>query len=304
MDADKVMSGITICKDCGRTTKACVCFAQQDDEDPFRNVEMFVDQTNNPQIDEIPIESMRNVTLFKFWFYSCVIRHSLVEIPYENEFILILKTFTYPCSYLLMLLFYMKFKYMTCALILLCIIYASKYIWICIAYYFQWQYGSLWKIKVALYLFSNENEAYRYIFRMAGNRINNSVRSYPLKKLAIFIGVLGAALSSKVLFDKIFPKKKYKQQASEGVVPKVNTVEKPTFYYHDPIKLTGMDISSQSKTSQGDILSSKIEKNTACFLFRWLENEKKCNATIGLNIHGQIWMFNKHAIRGEMGTVM
>nr|ULF99981.1 MAG: hypothetical protein 1 [Marnaviridae sp.] len=303
MDADKVMSGITICKDCGRTTKACVCFAQQDDEDPFRNVEMFVDQTNNPQVDEIPIESMRNVTLFKFWFYSCVIRHSLVEIPYENEFILILKTFTYPCSYLFMLLFYMKFKYMTCALILLCIVYASKYIWICIAYYFQWQYGSLWKIKVALYLFSNENEAYRYIFRMAGNRINNSVRSYPLKKLAIFIGVLGAALSSKVLFDKIFPKKKYKQQASEGVVPKVNTVEKPTFYYHDPIKLTGMDISSQSKTSQGDILSSKIEKNTACFLFRWLENDKKCNATIGLNIHGQIWMFNKHAIRGETGTV-
>jgi hypothetical protein len=93
-------------------------------------------------------------------------------------------------------------------------------------------------------------------------------------------------------------KKKYVDQGSVGSVPVPSSSEKPTFYYQDPYSITEVDISSQSKTIQGDILEKKLSRNVAKFIFRFDDaiGETK-TLTNGLNIKGTLWLLNKHTFR-------
>jgi len=93
-----------------------------------------------------------------------------------------------------------------------------------------------------------------------------------------------------------------RMQGNEGSIPKPLVVEKPTFYYHDPYAVTECVISGASKCSQGDILEKLISTNTAAFHLRFPTLGRGVHTT-GVNIHGNLWLLNKHSVKAECGNL-
>jgi len=93
-----------------------------------------------------------------------------------------------------------------------------------------------------------------------------------------------------------------RMQGNEGSIPKPLVVEKPTFYYHDPYAVTECVISGASKCSQGEYLENLISKNTAAFHLRFPTLGKGMHTT-GVNIHGNLWLLNKHSIKADCGNL-
>nr|ULG00048.1 MAG: hypothetical protein [Locarnavirus sp.] len=94
----------------------------------------------------------------------------------------------------------------------------------------------------------------------------------------------------------------YDVQGNEGSIPKPLVMEKPTFYYHDPYAVTECVISGASKCSQGDILENLISNNTAAFHLRFPALGRGMHTT-GVNIHGNLWLLNKHSVKAECGNL-
>nr|ULG00029.1 MAG: hypothetical protein [Marnaviridae sp.] len=93
-----------------------------------------------------------------------------------------------------------------------------------------------------------------------------------------------------------------RMQGNEGGIPKPLVVEKPTFYYHDPYAVTDCVISGASKCSQEDILEKMIMNNTATFHLRFPTLGRGMH-TVGVNVHGNLWLLNKHSVKAECGVL-
>jgi hypothetical protein len=91
-------------------------------------------------------------------------------------------------------------------------------------------------------------------------------------------------------------------QVSVGVTPIPLVAEKPTFYYHDAYANTGVEISSASQCSQGDVIENVLRGATAKFTIQGL-GEKTKMRTVALNIRGTLWLLNKHSMKFDAGTI-
>ena len=97
-------------------------------------------------------------------------------------------------------------------------------------------------------------------------------------------------------------KKDFDEQGNIGVAPVPIQQEKPTFYYHNPYVNTDVEISGASECAQDGILNKLVEKATAKFTFKFTELPGKFSASIGINLCGNIWLLNNHAIKYDIGT--
>lgn len=324
-NADTTMSSVSVCNKCYRATKCCTCteFAQQDDDDDSTSVysseydsEMYftsdtagsesgyermgsIDPDNmdmgiGPHED--PAIHLREVSKIKLYCYSQIIQHSVFMNPIEayiyDSYIKSPKRYQ-----LLSLLAYWYCPWTTIfSFIFIGLMFISKYMWVLAAYYYQWHYGSFWKLRLATKLFATDWDAYKYIFRLAGNRIEQSTQMR-MPHLALMIASCSVATVAllKIMYHTGF----IFMSSSEGIKPPPREEEKPSFYYHDPYKITEMDISSQSKCAQPSVVDNIISANLARFYFMWDLRPGKTTCTTALNIRGNIWLFNKHAIKGN-----
>lgn len=86
-----------------------------------------------------------------------------------------------------------------------------------------------------------------------------------------------------------------------GVVPVPKDNEKPSFYYHDPYRISEVDLSAQSMTAQGENLRTLLVQNTARFVI--YPDGGTVTSSTGLNVHSNIWLFNKHPFKCETGRM-
>lgn len=304
LDADSTMSSVEVCTVCYRPIMGCRCMVQQADEEETESVasEMYFyeDDEDDGVVEDAPVPQMRDMALAKMWFFNSLIQHTKVDIPYETEAILYMYYYSniVKCLFVYALCFDLRLIFLGIFLFLIYML--IKYFWIILAYFYQWKHGSLWKVKIASYLFYNETDAYRYIFRLAGNRVVTQARQHS-PHLKLLAGVVTAAATSTVLVSMV--KHFQTQSMSEGVKPTPHVVEKPAFYYHDPYVVTELDVSSQSKCAQQKDVYTSVKQCIAKFIFTWDETPSKRTVTTALNVHGNIWLFNKHCIKGQTGSI-
>lgn len=90
--------------------------------------------------------------------------------------------------------------------------------------------------------------------------------------------------------------KQFKAQGLTGSVPVPHDFEKPTFYYHDPYKITDLDISGASKCSPSEQIHKYVIRNTAKFHIKF-DDKDTIQASTAVNVKGNIWMLNKHIFK-------
>jgi len=347
--ADNTMFEMEICTKCYHPVNFCECVVAQSGE----FIEQSQEETEEDSIaKELRIGEYTWWFKVKLWFITQIIQYEIKEINFNISMYNALLLFITMLFYLPNILFRM-----ICVGIPLCLLY--KYIWLILAYYFQYSLGWYWKYKLGKLLFSSDLQIARFIFYTKGDKIHSTFTSARLKKLAAFCAVLGAMCVSWGLISRkknleINDLKKeletasenlrenirkmddiprlyidawnklrngeesnyppaeevtykvlkenfetmYREQGSVGSVPVPSNYEKPTFYYQDPYSITEVDISSQSKTVQGNILEKKIERNVAKLNFRFDDTPTGHGAfTNALNIKGTLWLLNKHTFR-------
>ncbi len=378
--ADATMAKVEVCKSCFRAIKYCSCTGIQQptvaDEDSDAESEMYFTQAAedpptqeearrastrawDAHIFQNSLQGMRDVTKFKLWFVGNTICHSPNTLWFEDELFLywdmlhsfkwivlifcMLHSFTFSCIFLGLGLLFLFLKY--------CFVLS--------AHFYQWKYGTYWKVRLATELLSNEQSIWRLIFRLAGNRVNLArYRLHPhVRIIGTFIAaIITAEIAVNWLNKKLFGEtdkttiKRMKQafeahedgrindkdllreqkrcfkktcgqavvgatgfataitagfamnSASEGVKPEPNA-EKPSFYFHDPYHVTEVDVSSQSKCAKPGSVEDLARRNIAQFQFIYM-NIKKRRMTTAVNIHGNIWCFNKHSMKGDYNCTL
>nr|WPR18007.1 MAG: structural polyprotein [Crogonang virus 4] len=88
-----------------------------------------------------------------------------------------------------------------------------------------------------------------------------------------------------------------------GVTPQPKSLEKPTFYYHNAYKNTGMEISGASKCSQGDQLKQYMQMGLARLELKFDDTEGDWVSSTAFNIVGNLWLINKHSMKSNSGTM-
>jgi len=164
----------------------------------------------------------------------------------------------------------------------------------------MWKFGDLWKLRLARKICGCDLQSARLIFRLSGKVVRDT--KFSDKRLVYLVSFLSSATFVATLYN-LWRKTGMEAQGSVGTVPVPTATEKPTFYYHDPYKPTGVDISGESKCAQGDILLNKLTRNTARLNFRMIGYPGKVFSTTGVNVKGNLWVFNKHAYKGDHGSV-
>lgn len=94
----------------------------------------------------------------------------------------------------------------------------------------------------------------------------------------------------------------HEPQGNVGTIPVPMEIEKKTFYYQDPYAVTPCDISGASKCAQSDLLYERIKRNTARFNIRFPALGRSCWTT-AVNFHGNLWLLNKHCMKGQFGIL-
>lgn len=309
LNADAVMMDVIVCNVCFRAQHACVCsYDAQTDEVATDNIQPEVQIEDVPVetniVDELHLEDFSSMFKYKLWFVSKVLSHDVNEFNVDID-----SKYAYCYGILLMyyILISMQYLYssvnnfMLLQFFVISLILSFRYFWFILAHIYMYRFGDFWKLRVAHYVCGTNIESTRLIFRLAGQSVKRNL--YSDKRLQIVLLFLSNAAVVAGLYKLYLTIFGMKPQASVGTVPVANTVEKPQFYYHNPYKNTGVEISGQSKCSQGDILLNKLRRNTVRLNFRFMEHQGKVHSTTGVNIKGNIWMFNKHALKGNVGTV-
>jgi len=289
LNADKIMFDVDVCKTCYKAVRNCSCYTPQNSMEilmqhsRFFQVQMWVYQ-------QIIIGCINPDLEMLSYLYS-YIEHNMF--PIYILYFMWLYLFPFSC---LLISIPVVFTY-----------YLYKYIWVllhnCCAYYG----GIAWKYKLLFRLTNNSEETYRFLLKLAGERVKEiHFTNRDLQKLAAFLSLPIVIFAIKKAYNTITSapsKPTYDHQGNIGVVPTPTTEEKPTFYYHNPYVNTDVEISGASKCAQGNFLSKNAEKATAKFKFRFTELPGKFSASIGFNICGNLWLLNNHAIKYDNGIV-
>ncbi len=331
--AAKSMHDVKVCMTCKRPEKFCLCNTRW----PHRyEVSCTSCGEKRSKCECYQTQSMTEDLSpqfkLKLWLVHKVLYGGVLEFPqsvcdwYEKHFFLIngfilILPLIYPLHMLLL--------YFACYILYHCIIRCFIfYRWYC-----SYRYGFLWQYKLAFWICGNELDSYRFLFRVMGERIEH--RRQRENKLYLFGKILSVPLVLivlKKLWDTWLPKEdceikpvklhccechsrecsvkcqssetkcSYHEQGNIGMKPIDIGVEKKTFYYHDPYKVTPCEISSASKCAQGDNLLDIVRNQTARFNMKFV-TLGRCMSTTAVNIHGNVWMLNKHAFKTTTGIL-
>lgn len=286
LNADKVMLNVTVCKTCYKAESKCSCF--------------------QPQSALEILETHSKFFQFQMWLYKQII---LGCVNPDIELLLYLYSYIQYNLFPVYILFFMWFFmqpllcFKVCAgPVIMYLLY--KYIWVLLHTFCAYTGGIAWKYRLMFRLTNNCEETYRFLIALAGDRIKRMhFTNTDLTKLAAFLSLPMVILAVKKAYNSAYPKQKpYDEQGNVGVSPVPIHDEKPTFYYHNPYVNTDIEISGASKCSQGDIISNYVERATAKFRFKFTELPGKFSASIGININGNIWLLNNHAIKYDSGV--
>jgi hypothetical protein len=321
LTADKTMCNVSVCHDCYRAKDFCLCSTiepqsgecNENYDSEFRQ-EWKADSTPT----QLNLDGLSKWTVCELFFYQRTIDGNQVDFDLIDFCFPWLKDFSLPCVWLYWSSAFF-FSFMLSPLfftILLCFIlfhFLIKYFFFLMHIVCSRCLGFGWKLKLLKRVLSNREDMYRIIFRSLGNKFRDYKSSFSRKQLMKFTGYVASA-GLLVILTKFFSNKQQKSQATKkanmahqasvGVAPQPKEVEKPTFYYQDPYVLLPIDISSESKCMQKGIMEKNMLKNLAMFQFRKNTPEGVlCANNVALNICGNIWMCNKHAMQEECGIL-
>lgn len=335
--AAKSMADVKVCLGCKRPVNDCLCGTNWPHKYNKCNVcEKFL---GNCICDEqVEISDFDDHFKVKLGIYAKVVQNDLIVMDQLHTMLVnwkffylplvISSLFLYPCIFIV---FY-----------LLCILcyYFIKYLPRLLYHYYAWTLGSMWKYKLLFKFCGNSIDTWKLIFRLAGEKVRKiEIQKNYLYKLGTILAVPAVLLSLRALWrmfiaEKDFkekvvnaPKtkeeavaqgflvyegnketvsgkecKKYEAQGNEGSIPVPMDKEKPTFYWHDPYTLTSCEISGTSKCAQGSILEDRLKNQTAKFNMRF-PTIGRGSWTTGVNIFGNLWLLNKHAIKCDVGEL-
>jgi hypothetical protein len=297
-------------------------------------------EIDDDDVDPILYKDLNYIFQVRLWLVSKVIKHDVnPDIDTLIELLKLKKCYMGPfclfLAYITGVLLWMSVKkfgnfwtvfFATSVIIIYHIYY---YMWKLFAYYFMWYYGSMWKFYLAKKVLPYNYDCNVFIFRLLGCRVRGYFTNARLKTLFKYCCGISAVYYTycAVYFGKKAVKK-YRQhkwtkadmklhyemncpyncypdmeaQGNIGTTPVPLEQEKPTFYYNDPYKITGVEISGQSACVQGDVLRNKVIYNTAKFKLTYFNCGKTC-ITTAVNIKGNIWLLNRHSIRVEDATL-
>lgn len=287
----------------------------------------------NDRESELNLEKFGKLTQLQLWFVSEIVRGTANELPNCLEGLTRWSIYSKNC------LIFTTFLTLLCHWLIIFPILLGvfmmfyKYFWVILHYCFS-ATGDLWKFRLLRRFCSSSTDTWRVVFFILGERVKRnyfSSRSLRLMKQfftdVAFISFLTliyqkwCSTSNGKCVSKHTPdveekseigKKEdtnFTEQGSEmskevlvGNVPKPTAHEKPTFYYHNPYKNTGMEISGASKCAQGDQLKEYVVRGLARINFKF-DGEAEWTSNTALNIRGNLWLVNKHCLRGDRGTM-
>ncbi|ASV51919.1 hypothetical protein 1 [Tioga picorna-like virus 1] len=295
LNADTTMSGVEICKECYRSMSWCAC-------EPVLPFEAQTEsETTEPEEDfsTYPWDFQ-----LKLWFYSKTILAQQNEYPeivgntlaelakYHFMFSVLgyVALFTFP----LITLMTVVFAYTAHS--------TFVHFWTLVSTWYSFVLGDAWKYKLLFTICGHRQSTYKMLFKLATQRVKKNFLTQPhLTKLSIFLTSVSVVFALKTLWNQFMPK--MAEQSTFGTVPTPMEVEKPTFYYQDPYINTGVEISGASKCVQDDNVSNSVRDATAKLILRFDNTPELAMATTAFNVHGTIWMLNKHALREGDGKL-
>jgi hypothetical protein len=304
--ADDVMINVQICQTCYRTTKACVCYTEQAEDNvplqPDVSFPRVVQTAPEEDLEAILLKDMPRLFKWQLFLYKMIILG--VDNP-DPEFIIEAFSFFFSNIWIFIIFFTVSLYrapwltlFIACTMLGLYKLYTK--IWVILHIYYQYTGGLMWKYTLLFKLTNNSANTYRLIFRWAGERIKKQhFTNTSLLRFAAFISAPIILLTLRRFMSG--PSKKATAQGSEGSIPFPHSNEKPTFYYHNTYHPTGIEISQASRCDQDNIVQKYVEKGTAKFIFQFPSRPGVFSASIGLNITGQLWLFNKHVVKENMG---
>jgi len=330
LTADKTMCDVAVCKDCYRAKNFCNC-AVAEQQSGLHNEETESSFRQEWRAESTPMQlNLRGLskwTIFELYLYRKIIDGNRVDFDLIDFCFPWLKDFSTSCVilYWFSLAFFCYFtswSYFCTLTIFVLLHFIITYFFVVLHVFCARTLGFGWKLKLLKRVISNREDMYRIIFRSLGVKFRNYRCLFTQKQLLGFAGFVTSAGLLIILAKYFTPKqptttaseKSPKSAASEktpmvhqasvGVAPQPMEVEKPTFYYQDPYVLLPIDISSESKCIQKGVMEKNMLKNLAMFQFRKTTPEGVlCANNVALNICGNIWMCNKHAMIETQGIL-
>ncbi len=280
-NADTTMSQIAVCNKCYYIESKCQCMENQADEST--DLALYVKIINKEQI---PIDWLSLRFLFFYLVLEKMMFHQFFFDDRLNRLIFwhILPVITMLFLYLFPIIW----------IVILTIVSIIDCVPLIVGAYYSRKYTYYWKIYLFKSLGMNTLESYKFMMRLAGRRVKSSLGNNWTKVLCAIgcsTALIALAYNRLKAMNKIFS-----SQFFEGGVPVPKNDEKPTFYWQNPYAPTTAEISSQSKTAQGNNLELKIERNLAKIKLRYDNLPGKVRMTSILNVHGTFWLVHKHAL--------
>ncbi len=312
--AARTMHDVPICKGCKRTQKECLCSTEWP--------HLYKDRCNTCLRDkddcvcdfeaQVETEDFSFMFKTKLWIIHSTIRGDKFDfMQYFLDFYL---TWFWTINFMLLGIYLMNpflNSIIACFLYLFYLFLTN--IFIIMRWYMNFTYGSFWKYRWAYSLCRNETEAYVLLFRLAGERAAKvkANRNY-LYALGLIIALpttmiiirklLSTWFSQGDIYGKFSENADYTSQGNIGLAPVAQTVEKKTFYYHDPYATTPCEISGASSCAQGNILMELIKRQTARFEIKYPDLGKGMSTT-AVNYHGNLWLLNRHSFKRNFGVI-
>nr|ULG00036.1 MAG: hypothetical protein 1 [Marnaviridae sp.] len=294
--AEETMKNIEVCQTCYRPVNDCRCMQSQSGniEEATRDMSLYY-KLQLYLIDKI-VTGLPNTELYDIClcYYNLFSNHgSLLFVLY---FGILSICYVSPMA--------------ICVLFILHNIYF--FFWKFIQEYYRLRYGMLWKYQLIYSLLKCKTETTVLLFRLAGKRVNKiyfSNRTILALKLFLSSAVTIKALhvffttyTNVIPYRNAYKKKKNYAQNSDvfkedGATPKPMEEERPAFYYHDPYRVTDIDISGASKATPYEEVKKKLKSRSARFNFRFDLSPGKVSTTTAINVKGHLWLFNKHTLK-------
>lgn len=322
--AESSMSGATLCNDCRRNTLHCMCplagtlamreswvVQAEGDETAIETTIVPPTQSSPPEFNIVDSLSANSADLtwyyrFKLWYVCNVLAMTPIvfSVPHSHGWML-----SYMCIALNLVLYIRLWFIPLFIFICFCSYCIRNFFWI-MAHYHMYLNGGMWKIRLARQVCNTETDSLRLVFRMFGDKIKTlHYTDSSLKALRTFCGSLAVLFILRQMWKSFVG-----TNDSEGVstpipshvaqvavyAPVPAEKEKTTYYYQDPYLPATYDISQQSKCAAPGTVRDKLISATAKFIFTF---NGKMMATTAVNICGNLWLLNKHAIIGMEGTL-
>lgn len=309
-NAHNTMKDVVVCDACYRNILTCRCISKEPiivaDFCPECGKDHIIceclEREFQPESLEDHIDDFTAWYKFKLFLFSKIVSGKCNEIPeIATDFLDNWEEFIFSNYKWLIccLIFFSYFHLLPLILIsfFISIFFSYIYIFVILHYIAENWGGTFWKLHLLRQFCNNEFQTWKLIFRIAGEKIESI--HFTNKQLIAF----GTFISTPMFLftlSKFFKssKTKFESEVHVGVVPTPQIIEKPTFYYQDPYKVTDVDISQASKTAPETIIANHVIRNTARFIFSFddISGDIK-SSTTAINIKGNIWMFNKHVLK-------